>query len=107
MYIGEGATMASEAGVLGVPWIFIYTKRLCYLDDQEENYGLGYTVTDSKEALKIVLDLLKNPNLKKEWGQKRKKLLDEKIDVTEYMTEFIRGYPRSIDEYRLKNQTVE
>ena len=49
MYIGEGATMASEAGVLGVPWVFIYTKRLCYLDDQENNYGLGYTVSDSKK----------------------------------------------------------
>ena len=86
--------MASEAGVLGVPWVFIYTKRLCYLDDQEKNYGLGYTVSDSKEALKIALNLLANPDLKKEWSEKRKKLLNDKIDVSHFMTELIKGLSR-------------
>ena len=107
MYIGEGATMASEAGVLGVPWIFIYTKKLCYLEDQEENYGLGSTVSNSKEAMRMALGLLRNSNLKKEWTEKRIKLLRDKIDVTSFMTEFIRQYPRSLDEYRLSNQNFE
>lgn len=101
MYIGEGATMASEAGVLGVPWIFIYSKRLCYLDDQEENYGLGYTVSDSKQALEIALNLLKKPNLKNEWAEKRRAMLRDKIDVAEFMTELIKGYPESLDRYRM------
>jgi predicted glycosyltransferase len=103
MYIGEGATMASEAGVLGVPWIFIYSKRLCYLDDQEKNYDLGYTVSDSKEALKIALNLLANPDLKKEWSEKREKLLNDKIDVSHFMTELIKGYPGSVDQYQMSD----
>jgi predicted glycosyltransferase len=107
MYIGEGATMASEAGVLGVPWIFIYTKRLCYLDDQEKNYGLGYTVNDPKEALRIALDLLKDSNLKGKWAEKRTKMLNDKIDVAEFMTELIKGYPKSVDEYRKENPNLQ
>lgn len=89
MYIGEGATMASEAGVLGVPWIFIYTKRLPYLDDQEKKYGLGFTVNNASEALDIFLALEKRKNLSQEWLEKRKRLLDEKIDVAEFMTKLI------------------
>lgn len=100
MYIGEGATMASEAGVLGVPWIFIYTKRLCYLDDQEKNYGLGYTISNSKEALPLAFNIIEDNNIKNVWSKKRKRLLQDKIDVTEFMKEFIKNYPRSFHEYR-------
>jgi predicted glycosyltransferase len=106
-YVGEGATMASEAGVLGVPWVFIYSKRLCYLDDQEEKYGLGYTVNNSIGALKIALNFLKNPNLRKEWAEKRVKMLNDKIDVTHFMTELIKGYPKSADYYRKENQNLQ
>lgn len=100
MYIGEGATMASEAGVLGVPWIFVSSWGRGYLDDQEKNYGLGYTVSDSKEALRIALSLTENENLKNEWSEKRKKMLRDKIDVAKFMTEFIRRYPKSFHEYK-------
>lgn len=89
MYIGEGATMASEAGVLAVPWIFIYSKTLPYLDDQEKNHGLGFTVQDASSAFKICLDLLKRKNLRQEWLKKRDQLLKDKIDVTKFMTNVI------------------
>ena len=89
LYIGEGATMASEAGVLGVPWIFLYTKRLPYLDDQENNYGLGFTVKSASKALEISANLLKCEDLKNKWKEKRKSLLNDKIDVTDFMTKNI------------------
>jgi len=50
LYIGEGTTTASEAGVLGVPWINIQKTRRGYLIDQEENYELGYRIEDIKSA---------------------------------------------------------
>lgn len=96
MYIGEGATLASEAGVLGVPWIWISAGEMRgYLDDQEKNYGLGYCIKTPQKAIERAIELLENPNLKKEWHKKREKLLNEKIDVTAFMTWFIENYPES------------
>ena len=92
MYIGEGATMASEAGVLGVPWIFIYSNTLPYLDDQENNYGLGFSLQNASTAFEICLNLLNRKNLKQEWLKKRDQLLKDKIDVTNFMTNLIKTY---------------
>ena len=36
-YVGEGATMASEAALMGVPNLFFSTIRLGYLEDLEHN----------------------------------------------------------------------
>ena len=89
LYIGEGATMASEAGVLGVPWIFVYTQRLPYLDDQERNFNLGYTVNDASKALEIAAKIFQIENLKIQWQKKRQKLLKDKIDVCDFITNLI------------------
>jgi len=97
MYIGEGATMASEAAVLGTPAIYVNTQRLGYLDEEEEKYGLVYNFSDPKtaqeQAVKKAIELLENKNLKREWQKKRKRLLNEKIDVAKFMTELIENYP--------------
>ncbi|MFO8110473.1 MAG: DUF354 domain-containing protein [Thermoplasmata archaeon] len=50
LYVGEGATAASEAGVLGTPWIYISKRSRCYLKDQENNYGLGRRVSTLPKA---------------------------------------------------------
>ncbi len=97
MYVGGGATLASEAGVLGVPWIWISGgERLGYLDDQEKNYGLGYCLETPQQALEKAVKLLKREDLKSEWEKKRQKLLNRKIDVTAFMIWFIENYPESI-----------
>jgi predicted glycosyltransferase len=97
MYVGEGATLASEAGVLGVPWIWLCgIEKLGYLVDQEKNYDLGYSIPTYQEALKKVQELFeKYSKLKKEWTKRRKKFLDEKIDVTAFMLWFLENYPES------------
>ena len=95
LYIGEGATMASEAGVLGVPWIFVSNQTRGYLEDQEKNYGLGYIISDPEQAIEKAVELLESDNLKNEWQKKKAKLLNEKIDVTKFMTEFIENYLES------------
>lgn len=98
IYIGEGATLASEAGVLGVPWIWIAGKEWRgYLDDQESKYGLGYSIGRPEKALKKSKKLLQNTEkIKKEWKKKRKRLLAEKIDVTSFMVWFFENWPKSL-----------
>ena len=96
MYIGEGATMATEAGVLGVPSIFVYSyaNRLGNFDELQR-YSLVYSFMNKEEALDKTFELLVRNDLRNEWQKKRRKLLSEKIDVTKFMTWFIENYPES------------
>jgi len=104
LYIGEGATIASECAVLGTPAIYVNTLRLGYLDEQEKRYGLVYNFSDPEtaqtEALEKALELLRRENLEEEWQAKRERLLSDKIDVTEFMVKFIENYPESFNEYK-------
>ena len=99
MYIGEGATMASEAAVLGTPAIYVNTQRLGYLDEEEERYGLVFNFSDPKtaqeQAIKKAIELLDDKELKNKWKKKRERLLKEKIDVTAWMTDFIEKFPEN------------
>ncbi|ADE35631.1 DUF354 domain-containing protein [Methanohalophilus mahii] len=96
LYIGEGATTASECAILGTHAIYVNTLRLGYLDEQEEKYNLTYTFSDPKNCEKDALDkaisLLKRDNLWEEGKKKRKLLLSDKVDVTDFMVNFIGKY---------------
>ena len=95
LYVGEGTTTASEAGVLGVPWINIQKTTRGYLIEQEVKYGLGFRTDDIDYAFKTAIDWIKKDNLKEEWKIKQKKLLSEKIDVSSFLIWFIENYPES------------
>lgn len=94
MYIGEGATMAAEAGILGTPSIFVSsaTGILGYLEELEDRYELVYSFSEPKKALSKILQIIEDQNSKNVWKERREKLLSEKIDVTEYMTKFLESY---------------
>ncbi|OHB61263.1 MAG: hypothetical protein A2Y12_06485 [Planctomycetes bacterium GWF2_42_9] len=85
LYIGEGATMAAEAAVLGTPAIFTNPLPLGYLQAMEREYQLVYNCIDFDAGVKIAEELLKAANLKNVWQQRRKKLLDESEDINEFM----------------------
>jgi len=97
LYIGEGATMASEAGVLGTPWIFISNASRGYLDDQEQKYGLGFWETLPEGAIDRVKEIFAFPDLKRSWAVKREALLRDKIDVTDFIVGFIEDWPGSFE----------
>ena len=99
LYIGEGATTASECAVLGTHAIYVNTLRLGYTDEEEEKYNLVYNFSDKKtmekQAFNKALKLLENNNLRKEGKRKRERLLKDKIDVTAFMVWFVENYPES------------
>ena len=95
LYIGEGTTTASEAGVLGVPWINIQEAKRGYLIDQEKNYKLGLRISDLEKAFEIALEWIKSDDIKLIWQEKRQKLLLDKIDFTTFLVWFIENYPDS------------
>jgi len=92
LYIGEGSTMAAEAGVLGVPWIFISNQVRGQLQEMEEEYGLGYIVPDQRTAVKRAFEVLKDPDLEAKWAGKRKRMLSDKIDLTTRLVELVEEY---------------
>lgn len=98
IYFGDGGTMASESAVLGTPAVLISSTTTGYLTEEEEKYDLIYRFDakpDSQQkALKKTLSLIKNDDLRKIWDKKREKLLQDKIDVTTYMVNFIEDFSK-------------
>ncbi len=92
LYIGEGATMAAEAGVLGIPWIFVSSQGRGFLNDQEKNYGLGRWVRTLPDARRLLPDLVR-PSVRADWEEKRRRMLSDKEDVVAFITRFIEAWP--------------
>lgn len=105
LYIGEGATMASEAGVLGTPWVFVSTQGRGFLRDQQDSYGTGYWETSWARGFARAMELLGQSNIKPRWMAKRQRLLEEKIDLTAFMVRFIEDWPNSYEALRARDGT--
>ncbi len=112
LYIGEGGTTAVEAAILGTPAIHIeadsngratgeYTGNFLELRDK---FNLMYFYPDQNSALEKAREILGDDKSKSEWRHRRELLLENKIDVTAWMMDFIEGYPESFYEYRRMNK---
>lgn len=95
LYIGEGATMASECAILGIPAIYINPLEAGTIDDQEK-YGLLFHYRSSNHVHNKVVELLSIPNLEEECQKRRAKMLADKIDVTAFLVWFVENYPESV-----------
>ena len=94
LFFGDSPTMTTESAILGTPAICVSTWACgCgNFRDLSSNYDLLYCFRDEHVALKKAFEILNSKDLKCEWGSKRKKLLNEKIDVTAFMVEFFENY---------------
>jgi len=96
LYVGEGATMACEAAVLGIPAVFVHRNTGGILEDLERE-GLLLNFHDPNGDLNNILEycrsVLSNPEIKKNHMENRQKMLNEKEDLTEAII-------REIDRFR-------
>jgi len=95
LYIGEGATTASESAMLGTPAIYVNSLSAGTLEEQER-LGLLFSFRNPDGVIEKALELLKIPKLKAEFRKRRDAMLTETIDVTAFMVWFIENYPRSV-----------
>lgn len=108
LYVGEGATMASECAMLGTPAIYINQQNVFTIRDQERQYALINNYRDFSGIIEKSLELLGTNNLKEKYAQKRDQMLADKIDVTAFLVWFVERYPESLrtmrknPEYQLK-----
>ena len=85
--------MAAEAAVLGTPSIRFsgFVGKLGYLNELEHTYGLtfGIPTAQPEKFLSTVKALIEQKDLKAKWQQKRRRMLDDKIDVNAFITKVI------------------
>lgn len=84
----EGATMASEAVMLGVHALYVNTIKSGSTQEQSERFHLMYNFCEGEDRYRKAADqaeeLLRNPNLTELGQEKRQKLLAEKVDINQY-----------------------
>lgn len=96
LYIGEGATMATEAAILGVPSVYVSSlwEKMGNFIEIGGKYDLIHSFRDAEEAIQEALELLQQSDSKQQWAKKREKLLADKIDVTQFMVDFTENYQK-------------
>jgi len=96
LLVTDAGTMLTEAAILGTPGIHCsgYVARRCLgnLIELEEKYGLIFNYSDPNQAIAKAVELIKQPELKQQWQDKRQVLLADKIDVLKFMVETIESY---------------
>lgn len=96
LYVGEGATMAAEAAILGTPAVFMHTARLGYMLELEERFGLLWNTASQKvaedRAFEVVADL---GGFERRWADKRAAMLEAKLDVGAWMLDHVRSALRT------------
>lgn len=94
LYIGEGATMASECAMLGTPAIYVNSMEAGSIDDQEK-FGLIHHFKNGNGVIEKIKELLNDKELKGRSFKAREIMLADKIDVTALLIWFIENYPLS------------
>jgi predicted glycosyltransferase len=91
LLVGESATMASEAAVLGTPAFYIADTGRGYTDELETRYGLvhNYKLGEASLALEKIQELLNDEHLDSATKNKQKHMLSERIDVTAWLLGYI------------------
>jgi predicted glycosyltransferase len=86
--VSEGATIASEAGVLGTPAIYINSIARSYCLDQER-YGTVFNAGDSDKVFSLITHILNQDRAV--FRERSRQLLADKINVTQLLYDYIRN----------------
>ncbi len=94
-FIGEGATMAAEAAILGIPSIYNY-MRFGYLQKLEEENLLTYA-----KRIDEIIDQTKNtlntPEVYDMYKKNAEKLKNQCIDMVKFMEWLVENHPNSLE----------
>ncbi|WP_435362198.1 DUF354 domain-containing protein [Haloarchaeobius sp. DFWS5] len=98
MFVGEGATSAVEAAVMGTPAVYVNTLTMGYTRELEDEYGLLYNFDGPnrhEEALRKAEFVLENHDPAR-YNRRRQHLLSEKVDVTNViLDEVVDGWSKT------------
>ena len=77
------------------------------MEELEHVYGLTYGISshEPEKLYEKIKELLQKTDLREEFQIRRKKMLEDKIDVTAFLTWFVENFPQS--QLQTKNATKE
>lgn len=96
LFVSEGATMASEACILGTPSVYI-NPQVAGTINRYVNSGLMFRFYSFKGSVGKAKEILNDPEAKDRFGRNRDKLLSETVDLTQLLVWFTENWPRSFD----------
>lgn len=99
LLIGDSQSMTVESAMLGVPSIRVndFVGRIGVLNELEDSYSLtfGFRPSQKDEIIAKIDELLSTPNLSSIFQSRRQRMLDDKINVSDFFVWFIENYPES------------
>ena len=96
LFVGDSQSMTTEAALLGTPALRCNSMvgRTTVIDELEYKYDLCYGFLPSQvdQLIAKINELFQTKDLKLQWDEKRKRLLADKIDLTDWIVEFVENY---------------
>jgi predicted glycosyltransferase len=104
LLVTDTQTMTTEAAILGTPAVrcnsFLGNRDMANFIELEKKYDLIYSIRETDRAIRKALELVQRPGLKEQWAVKRQKLIEDKLDLVRFLTEFTSGFPESFDAFK-------
>ena len=94
LYIGEGATMASESVVLGTPAIYVNTLTAGTIIDQQNRFELLNHFNNHKGVLNKALEILSLNNHDTENIKNQNIVISSMIDVTDFIVRNVKSFSK-------------
>ena len=94
LFIGEGATMASECAVLGTPSIYVNSLSAGSLEDQAKE-NLIHMFSSEEGVIEKTKEILEDEHYKVQQRYRRDQALRKKVDLNKLIEWFILNYPNS------------
>lgn len=96
----DSQSMSVESSMLGVPSIRYsnFAGKISVLEELEKKYELTFGIKEGDEKILIekLNELIADNSLKDTFQKRRLKMLNDKINVTNFLIWFIQNYPNSV-----------
>lgn len=96
LYIGEGATMASECVMMGTPAIYVNSIDAGTINQQKKDQLL-FQFKSRDGLLEKAKELITDEEVKNDFLKRSESMLERQIDVTKFMVWLIENYPDSAE----------
>ncbi|WP_254763810.1 DUF354 domain-containing protein [Natrinema marinum] len=98
-FVGEGATMAAEAAVLGTPAVYVNSLALGYVSELADEYGLVFSYNGEDRhtrSLERAVSIVEDGESSR-WQRRRDRLLADRIDVTDVIVREVETAGSAVD----------
>ena len=96
LFVSESGTMASEAAILATPVFYVNSLPLMGYLEEQQKAGMLFHFTSSENVLEKANEILSQPGFKEGFNSHCIKMLEDKINTTEFLIWFVESYPHSV-----------